>query len=148
MIGGGGIVVLPRPSGHTSTSERSGHVQVRVGGGRRHLETVHFQVIGVWPELQLLGHAPLGMYLSKPLCTVFYFSGYIPKVYLTARSRSRIHNPEARESACPNRERTHLPAQLSPRRSLSACWPWRSEEHTSELQSLRHLVCRLLLEKK
>src|SRR5205814_6186664 len=32
-------------------------------------------------------------------------------------------------------------------------WHWsrhiqRSEEHTSELQSLRHLVCRLLLEKK
>src|SRR5262245_62469103 len=38
---------------------------------------------------------------------------------------------------------------------MSACWPkpstdsvFRSEEHTSELQSLRHLVCRLLLEKK
>src|SRR5436853_7814155 len=30
--------------------------------------------------------------------------------------------------------------RVSPRR--------RSEEHTSELQSLRHLVCRLLLEKK
>src|SRR5262245_62894273 len=29
---------------------------------------------------------------------------------------------------------------------LEACQ--RSEEHTSELQSLRHLVCRLLLEKK
>src|ERR1039458_2613433 len=27
-------------------------------------------------------------------------------------------------------------------------FPVRSEEHTSELQSLRHLVCRLLLEKK
>src|SRR5439155_25668500 len=30
-------------------------------------------------------------------------------------------------------------------------WPWpvhRSEEHTSELQSRGHLVCRLLLEKK
>src|ERR1035438_3810999 len=27
-------------------------------------------------------------------------------------------------------------------------WVVRSEEHTSELQSLRHLVCRLLLEKK
>src|SRR5215471_20893183 len=26
--------------------------------------------------------------------------------------------------------------------------PWRSEEHTSELQSRRDLVCRLLLEKK
>src|SRR5205814_3000576 len=32
----------------------------------------------------------------------------------------------------------------SPQRELSL----RSEEHTSELQSLRHLVCRLLLEKK
>src|SRR5205814_10199592 len=29
-----------------------------------------------------------------------------------------------------------------------ASWQSRSEEHTSELQSLRHLVCRLLLEKK
>src|SRR5262249_58494555 len=27
-------------------------------------------------------------------------------------------------------------------------WPPRSEEHTSELQSLTNLVCRLLLEKK
>src|SRR2546429_5898710 len=28
------------------------------------------------------------------------------------------------------------------------CWAKRSEEHTSELQSRLHLVCRLLLEKK
>src|SRR5699024_12819258 len=28
------------------------------------------------------------------------------------------------------------------------CGPWRSEEHTSELQSRFDLVCRLLLEKK
>src|SRR5258705_4773804 len=32
--------------------------------------------------------------------------------------------------------------------SIPICHPARSEEHTSELQSLRHLVCRLLLEKK
>src|SRR3989442_8026992 len=38
--------------------------------------------------------------------------------------------------------------------SRSGAWPsraacrWRSEEHTSELQSRPHLVCRLLLEKK
>src|SRR5258705_5399250 len=31
---------------------------------------------------------------------------------------------------------------------LKTCSTIRSEEHTSELQSLRHLVCRLLLEKK
>src|SRR5262245_18298309 len=30
----------------------------------------------------------------------------------------------------------------------ASCGVFRSEEHTSELQSLRHLVCRLLLEKK
>src|SRR5438445_10150167 len=30
----------------------------------------------------------------------------------------------------------------------SASAPWRSEEHTSELQSRQYLVCRLLLEKK
>src|SRR5207253_11103386 len=37
-------------------------------------------------------------------------------------------------------------------RSLALCSTWaqgdRSEEHTSELQSRGHLVCRLLLEKK
>src|SRR5436853_941777 len=39
--------------------------------------------------------------------------------------------------------------------AMGICWRHssrhsasRSEEHTSELQSLRHLVCRLLLEKK
>src|SRR5438045_6470351 len=32
-------------------------------------------------------------------------------------------------------------------RQKSAAKTHRSEEHTSELQSLRHLVCRLLLEK-
>src|SRR5437899_6327879 len=36
----------------------------------------------------------------------------------------------------------HAPPPRDPR------WRCRSEEHTSELQSLRHLVCRLLLEKK
>src|SRR5205814_6820579 len=36
------------------------------------------------------------------------------------------------------------PAQTTSTTVCSA----RSEEHTSELQSLRHLVCRLLLEKK
>src|SRR5471030_3517799 len=37
------------------------------------------------------------------------------------------------------------------RRAAPRCYSGRgdrSEEHTSELQSLRHLVCRLLLEKK
>src|SRR5437899_6660441 len=40
-----------------------------------------------------------------------------------------------------------LPFSPNGRHVLSALSA-RSEEHTSELQSLRHLVCRLLLEKK
>src|SRR5437899_5920306 len=36
--------------------------------------------------------------------------------------------------------------RLSPQSPCTS--DFRSEEHTSELQSLRHLVCRLLLEKK
>src|ERR1039458_480669 len=44
-------------------------------------------------------------------------------------------------SSCTTRSRTALAC-------LPAAAMMRSEEHTSELQSLRHLVCRLLLEKK
>src|SRR3712207_7469209 len=33
-------------------------------------------------------------------------------------------------------------------RAADAAGEWRSEEHTSELQSRQYLVCRLLLEKK
>src|SRR5688572_32391273 len=32
--------------------------------------------------------------------------------------------------------------------TVRLAFPWRSEEHTSELQSQSNLVCRLLLEKK
>src|SRR6185437_16905236 len=42
---------------------------------------------------------------------------------------------------CSLRRRAGPPSRGSPGR-------WRSEEHTSELQSLAYLVCRLLLEKK
>src|SRR5215467_16350885 len=45
-----------------------------------------------------------------------------------------------------------LPISLAPCPApawpLPRCWPARSEEHTSELQSPCNLVCRLLLEKK
>src|SRR5262245_63415029 len=40
------------------------------------------------------------------------------------------------------------PACAAERRRFASRPTGRSEEHTSELQSLRHLVCRLLLEKK
>src|SRR5438045_8053117 len=49
------------------------------------------------------------------------------------------------------RSHRHAPqfgAVVGPRLANASGVPTRSEEHTSELQSLRHLVCRLLLEKK
>src|SRR5258708_29202241 len=55
---------------------------------------------------------------------------------------------------CPSASTTALPAAKdsamtkAPMRKTSASDNARSEEHTSELQSPDHLVCRLLLEKK
>src|SRR5262245_64039088 len=46
------------------------------------------------------------------------------------------------------RRNAFLTRPISPPRSRRLRGRVRSEEHTSELQSLRHLVCRLLLEKK
>src|SRR5687767_15808637 len=47
----------------------------------------------------------------------------------------------------PSRRRSRTPSP-SPRNASSSSSSARSEEHTSELQSLAYLVCRLLLEKK
>src|SRR5687768_18100455 len=44
--------------------------------------------------------------------------------------------------------RDHVARRARDRRHDRAPRPCRSEEHTSELQSRLHLVCRLLLEKK
>src|SRR5438045_8157900 len=52
----------------------------------------------------------------------------------------------AKRLRSPNDVRRKISPKL--RRSVVAPLAARSEEHTSELQSLRHLVCRLLLEKK
>src|SRR2546422_1724139 len=44
--------------------------------------------------------------------------------------------------------RQDIGSVLWPQGYRSVTWSRRSEEHTSELQSRLHLVCRLLLEKK
>src|SRR3989442_10638245 len=46
------------------------------------------------------------------------------------------------------RRRPRRPRSLRAQRSTESSATTRSEEHTSELQSRPHLVCRLLLEKK
>src|SRR5436305_7113314 len=61
-----------------------------------------------------------------------------------------FRSPPADNSALPGTE-SLAPAGRRAQPRLpheSAIAAWRSEEHTSELQSRPHLVCRLLLEKK
>src|SRR5262245_62294870 len=76
------------------------------------------------------------------------------------RSRGRALQHERTHARAPRRDaraRGQAPARAAHRRELHARRgaparrderELRSEEHTSELQSLRQLVCRLLLEKK
>src|SRR5690349_25014339 len=56
-----------------------------------------------------------------------------------------VRHPAARVDHRERRGRDHQPAVRAGRRRPHES---RSEEHTSELQSRRDLVCRLLLEKK
>src|SRR5690625_2246259 len=70
-----------------------------------------------------------------------------------ARAAAVLSEHEPRQPVyhfCPFRDRQDQPGQrtgASPARRSGLHLP-RSEEHTSELQSRGHLVCRLLLEKK
>src|SRR2546429_4738150 len=62
----------------------------------------------------------------------------------------QIHQPiSQRASCCLHKLAEHRPTTACPRSLVSKIAALRrSEEHTSELQSRLHLVCRLLLEKK
>src|SRR5690349_22876004 len=65
------------------------------------------------------------------------------------RSRGPRRRRTPRRHVSPGPERGPGEPRVPCRRVRTACAePPRSEEHTSELQSRRELVCRLLLEKK
>src|SRR5258705_6687935 len=63
----------------------------------------------------------------------------------TTRERGILRHDGGQCAAIP---RSMHPVGLPRRDGQAGVAEARSEEHTSELQSLRHLVCRLLLEKK
>src|SRR5690625_7095312 len=66
-----------------------------------------------------------------------HFLSFFLLMFNLVRTSSSSDSPRARPAASP---------ALRPGRRPRL--PMRSEEHTSELQSRGHLVCRLLLEKK
>src|SRR5439155_6279555 len=99
---------------------------------------------------------------SSPPCSFFFFllrrpprSTLFPYTTLfrscpvpaDAGERSAASSPTQSHprSAAPLRHRSSEEFPWAHRRRMRLC---RSEEHTSELQSRGHLVCRLLLEKK
>src|SRR5262245_63412247 len=77
---------------------------------------------------------------SHSLCTCSLFNHTPPTEIYTLSLHDAL--PIYRRSAGHRHGRVH--GDCGHRQTVQA----RSEEHTSELQSLRHLVCRLLLEKK
>src|SRR3989449_5167917 len=95
------------------------------------------------PGFRALGGSGLfhGLRLSwrrRPFTTVAGGSG-----------SSRRTGPLAdRSDAIPWQSGTRMEHLPPPKRTSSSALRLRSEEHTSELQSRLHLVCRLLLEKK
>src|SRR5205814_8608206 len=93
-------------------------------------------------------HPPFPTRRSSDLTTL---SAVLPVRALTLSCGGRSC-PVRRPSTEYSRNRSR-PAIIAKNRISSSCafifvYAVRSEEHTSELQSLRHLVCRLLLEKK
>src|SRR5947208_4691048 len=82
------------------------------------------------------------MIRPPPSSTLFpYTTLFRSRAEAAARQARRVRVADARQARRPrgSRTRPHL---------ISARPRPRSEEHTSELQSPDHLVCRLLLEKK
>src|SRR5687767_15333502 len=81
------------------------------------------------------------MIRRAPRSTLFYTTLF--------RSRAaRGDRVAARRGRVAPRGATRAEQAVARRRPASCWWRRRSEEHTSELQSLAYLVCRLLLEKK
>src|SRR2546425_4467560 len=92
--------------------------------------------------------------MSRLKTKTVYFHGILCRIESTrnmvlSRSLSAMGSRYCPSTVCCLRVRASNPSRpsLSPAKMKSAS-AQRSEEHTSELQSLAYLVCRLLLEKK
>src|SRR5437899_11328428 len=91
------------------------------------------------PSLLLLVSPP------PPLSTLFPYTTLFRSAHRPDRCRGGVRRRRGLHAAPQSRYGAWTRRRVRAQRPTA---PTRSEEHTSELQSLRHLVCRLLLEKK
>src|SRR5205814_6548730 len=86
---------------------------------------------------------------ALPICLRLPMRGTSPSTLQGTRPTATETSPAIRSTRSTSPFPPPAPSQLSLRCARQSMGHRsRSEEHTSELQSLRHLVCRLLLEKK
>src|SRR5947208_13514269 len=87
-------------------------------------------------------------FLPSAPCASFFFNDTPPTEIYTLSLHDALPISPWRAATCGGaRQSSRAPRRPVPPATPSATWA-RSEEHTSELQSPDHLVCRLLLEKK
>src|SRR5687767_15958558 len=94
----------------------------------------------------LRGHLTIVFFFNDTATTEIYtlsLHDALP-IWYVVRSPARVRSPAWRQGGRPRR--LHEPGDFDAH--ALALLAGRSEEHTSELQSLAYLVCRLLLEKK
>src|SRR5262245_63760251 len=87
-------------------------------------------------------------YFKHPSTTQIYTLSLHDALPISPQCRARIFSMAETASTLPSLNGCAGPAAAARAPSPPEPITTRSEEHTSELQSLRHLVCRLLLEKK
>src|SRR5437870_11420389 len=122
---------------------------------RRRDERTHVVALGEVPERhhhpdqeadpEALHHSPP----PPPLASAARVLTIVPHAALGAQCRAGSkYCSTASFRSTARRASAHCPSATARACAQPAARPWRSEEHTSELQSRGHLVCRLLLEKK
>src|SRR5690625_6100281 len=96
----------------------------------------------VWPQYLLPAHFLTALARRISNCRWRWFSRLFIGVFVRAFAvdMSEAERGQVRDYSCFD--------DFFTRRLKPGARPLRSEEHTSELQSRGHLVCRLLLEKK
>src|SRR5690625_6899535 len=89
---------------------------------------------------KFVGQSKLYYFALTLFAIIFVFSCYMIRSQMLASAKSEKEYHSIQETYYSSTE--HLDEEAQNKGDL------RSEEHTSELQSRGHLVCRLLLEKK